>query len=228
MTDRIPLDDMTSDQLDQLYAELDALRQVARGYCPACGRGDAAPTVADWEQQKTRADQAEADLDRARAEANAWAEAESADVAAGSYAGRVEELQNTLDRVRALGERWRYTGDRKHTALPELLSALDGPAPAPPGPVATEAARPATWLLAGTRDLSIPTQHQFTVRPVDPELERAATARAVQAAQDHEHATAQLTTLGAPPVPCPACARAGQAGLADNEQHPECRNQEQH
>lgn len=39
--------------------ELAALRQVARGYCPACGRGDAAPTVEDWEQQKQRADQAE-------------------------------------------------------------------------------------------------------------------------------------------------------------------------
>jgi hypothetical protein len=95
MTDRIPLDDMTSDALDQLYADLDryeevlatlnetlvnrskqtaraeadlaALRQVARDYCPACGRGDAAPTVADWEQQKTRADHAEATLDRVRA-----------------------------------------------------------------------------------------------------------------------------------------------------------------
>jgi hypothetical protein len=44
-------------QLDQLYDELAALRQVARGYCPACGRGDAAPTVTDWEQQKQRADQ---------------------------------------------------------------------------------------------------------------------------------------------------------------------------
>lgn len=41
-------------------AELAALRQVARGYCPACGRGDCAPTVEDWEQQKQRADQAEA------------------------------------------------------------------------------------------------------------------------------------------------------------------------
>jgi hypothetical protein len=80
MTDRIPLDHLTSDALDQLYDDLDryeevqgemneraidharqlaALRQVARGYCPACGRGDAAPTVEDWEQQKQRADQVE-------------------------------------------------------------------------------------------------------------------------------------------------------------------------
>lgn len=57
MTQRVRLDDLTSDQLDQLYDQLDALRQVARGYCPHCGRGDAAPSVADWEQQKQRADQ---------------------------------------------------------------------------------------------------------------------------------------------------------------------------
>jgi hypothetical protein len=30
-----------------------------------------------------------------------------------------------------------------------------------------------------------------------------------------------------PPAPCPACARAGQAGLAPTEQHPDCRTQEQ-
>lgn len=119
MTDRIPLNDMTSDQLDQLHdeigrlqitnralntavveaveraeraeaearawaeaesadiaagsyagrvqeleAELAALRAVARGYCPACGRGDAAPTVTDWEQQRKRADEAEQQRDR--------------------------------------------------------------------------------------------------------------------------------------------------------------------
>ena len=75
MTDRIRLDDMTDDQLDHLYDDLDryaevlgemnetitqqtrdlaVLRQVARGYCPACGRGDATPTLADWEQQRQK------------------------------------------------------------------------------------------------------------------------------------------------------------------------------
>ncbi|MFI5687859.1 hypothetical protein [Streptomyces sp. NPDC051636] len=46
--------------LAELRTELDtlaALRQVSRGYCPTCGRGDAAPTVEDWEQQRDRADQ---------------------------------------------------------------------------------------------------------------------------------------------------------------------------
>lgn len=42
--------------------ELAALRAVSGGYCPACGRGDAGPTVDDWEQQKQRADQAEAKI----------------------------------------------------------------------------------------------------------------------------------------------------------------------
>lgn len=48
--------------LAELKPELDALAalwQVARGYCPDCGRGDAAPHVEDWEQQKRRADQAD-------------------------------------------------------------------------------------------------------------------------------------------------------------------------
>lgn len=57
MTDRPTASTITDPQLDALHAELAALRQIARGYCPHCGRGDAAPTVADWEQQRHRADQ---------------------------------------------------------------------------------------------------------------------------------------------------------------------------
>jgi hypothetical protein len=60
VTDRIPLDHLTSDQYDQLCDELEALRAVARGYCPHCGRGDAAPTVDDWQRERDRAEQAEA------------------------------------------------------------------------------------------------------------------------------------------------------------------------
>ncbi|MFL4947526.1 hypothetical protein ACJ6WE_09150 [Streptomyces sp. MMS24-I31] len=45
-------------ELDQL----DALRAVARGYCPACGRGDAAPTITDWEQQRQRAERLAAEV----------------------------------------------------------------------------------------------------------------------------------------------------------------------
>ncbi|MFI1165609.1 hypothetical protein ACH4UM_18835 [Streptomyces sp. NPDC020801] len=59
MTDRPTASTITDQQLDDLYAQLAAFRQVARGYCPACGRGDAAPTVTDWENERERADQAE-------------------------------------------------------------------------------------------------------------------------------------------------------------------------
>lgn len=61
---RHTVDSITSDALDALYDELAALRAVARGYCPACGRGDAAPTVEHWEQQRDRADRAEAAVAR--------------------------------------------------------------------------------------------------------------------------------------------------------------------
>jgi hypothetical protein len=71
-TPRKTLDQMTSDDLDRLHAELDALRAVARGYCPACGRGDAAPTVTDWEEQKQRADRAETALARIAALADEY------------------------------------------------------------------------------------------------------------------------------------------------------------
>lgn len=67
-------------RVEQLTSELAALRAVARGYCPACGRGDAAPTTDDWEQQKQRADQAEAERDELRDE-NAAVEAKLSDMA---------------------------------------------------------------------------------------------------------------------------------------------------
>jgi hypothetical protein len=73
--------------------ELAALRAVARGYCPECGRGDCAPTVDDWEQQKQRADRAEAELRQ-------HTEADSADAAAGSYAMRAETAERERDEAR--------------------------------------------------------------------------------------------------------------------------------
>jgi hypothetical protein len=190
VTDRPTAATITAEQLAQLYADLDryeevlatlnetlvarskqtaraeadlaALRQVARGYCPACGRGDAAPTVADWEQQKTRADRAEATLDRVRALRDKW-------------------LLMTLEpgQVRRLLDQLTHTIGGKQTA--------------------TEATGPATWLLAGTRDLAIPGQHQLTVRPVDPEEERAASDRD---ACEHHYET---RILGGHPITVTAC-----------------------
>jgi hypothetical protein len=64
MTDRLTASTINDEQLDALYDQLDALRAVARGYCPACGRGDAAPNVEDWEAERQRAEAAEALLRR--------------------------------------------------------------------------------------------------------------------------------------------------------------------
>lgn len=71
------------------------------------------------------------------------------------------------------------------------IAALDQPAPIP-------APAPSSWLAAGTRDLSIPTQHAFTARPVDPETERAATDRAAQAAADSEKSAAWFAAHSQP------------------------------
>lgn len=48
--------------LGRAESELAALRQVSRGYCPQCGRGDAAPTVQDWQQERDRAQRLAATL----------------------------------------------------------------------------------------------------------------------------------------------------------------------
>jgi hypothetical protein len=55
--------------------QLEALQQIARGYCPACGRGDAAPTVDDWQRERDRAERAEAANARVRAARNRIAHA---------------------------------------------------------------------------------------------------------------------------------------------------------
>jgi hypothetical protein len=157
-------------------------------------------------------DQLYADLDRARAEANAWGEAESADVAAGSYAGRVEELQTVIDRVRALIDEHPVAVD---TAL--LHEALDEQ-PAPAAAEATELRTALTEVLAclyAITRVGDPTPIGWqTLNPIRP------------AVYDRWQAALQPPTP-APPVPCPACTRAEQAGLAPDEQHPTCRTQEQ-
>ncbi|MBP5870879.1 hypothetical protein [Streptomyces scabiei] len=136
MTDRIPLDHLNSDQYDQLCDELDALRQVARGYCPNCGRGDAAPTVEDWEQQKQRADEAER---RLRNIANGHPRADSIQAEIGEMILQTHELRDQLRAAdeaarRALEQRqemaeeryaWQQRGDRAETALAGVRTLRD-------------------------------------------------------------------------------------------------------
>ncbi|MFD9630109.1 hypothetical protein [Streptomyces violascens] len=54
-------------ELEQLRAQLAALTEIARGYCPHCGRGDATPTTDQYLEQVRIANNADIILDRVRA-----------------------------------------------------------------------------------------------------------------------------------------------------------------
>jgi hypothetical protein len=103
--------------LAALRPELDALaalRQVARGYCPHCGRGDAGITTDQWEQQRQRTDQAETAIARVRRLADGWVKADP------------PPLGTPVSRW------W----DKR---LIELLAALDEPTASPAATQATQA-----------------------------------------------------------------------------------------
>lgn len=119
-------------EYQQLTADLATLRAVARGYCPACGRGDAAPTTADWEQQKQRADQAE-ELLRIAHETSNQSEAERA-----RAVQRAEQLAATLHDVLSHfthkghpGEPCLQTGWISEKTVAHWRTVLYQPAPAP-------------------------------------------------------------------------------------------------
>ncbi|MEU3283364.1 hypothetical protein, partial [Streptomyces antibioticus] len=128
---------------------LDALRQVARGYCPACGRGDASPTVEDWEQQKQRADEAESRL----------AHLQQSSEAAGRLLTRTNDERNqlraALARVAALAEQYPAGIDTAliHAALDPSAASPPAWTPPPPGdtreqlpPAVLAAIRPGPYL----------------------------------------------------------------------------------
>ena len=139
-------------EYNQLIAELAALRAVARGYCPACGRGDAAPTVADWEQQKQRADKAEETSRRLleqrqemAEERYAWQQrGDRAERDARIYRDRLERLTDgyaeqfrRLEAVRKLRDDMRGSSETRLFA-----DQLDGALGTPPAPAATQANEP--------------------------------------------------------------------------------------
>lgn len=108
---------------------------------------------------------------------------------------RAARADARLDRIQTLADEHPAGID---TAL--IHEALDGPTS-----VALEegtrnetvdgvaASTPGSWLLADSRDLSIPQQlPKFTVVHVTPEMERAATERARQMAEAHEEAEGSL------------------------------------
>jgi hypothetical protein len=173
MTDRIPLDDMTSDQLDALYDQLDEARD---------GERELGTSVTYWVTLATR---------HQLWGQRRWTAWKSARV-------RARNADATLTRVRALRDDLRGITGARYIAdmLDNILnSAADE--------------RPGVYARMVNRPLS-----DSTVAAIRARLESGTTpTRRVRCR---------------PPVPCPACARAGQAGLAPTELHPECRNQEQH
>ncbi|MER7813830.1 hypothetical protein [Streptomyces sp. NPDC096153] len=89
-------------RLADTTAELAVLRQVARGYCGACGRGDAAPTADQWNEQRQRADRAAAELSETR-NALAMQEGISADLRVESKArgDKLAGVSAECDRIEA-------------------------------------------------------------------------------------------------------------------------------
>ncbi|MEV6580223.1 hypothetical protein AB0M92_18895 [Streptomyces sp. NPDC051582] len=67
---------------------------IANGYCPDCGRGDAGPTADQYEQQRQRADAAEASLAALKRAHVAMAEQAGREQAA---LGRVQAYLDRLD-----------------------------------------------------------------------------------------------------------------------------------
>lgn len=148
MTDRKTASTITDDDLTNLYDQLAALRAVARGYCPACGRGDAAPTVADWEQQKQRADELGEDLDEAAATiAERTGEINRLTELAEWQQQRFGRAKAALARIAALADEHPVAID---TAL--IHAALDQPTPSP-DPAATETTDDPELTADEARDL---------------------------------------------------------------------------
>lgn len=86
---------------ERAEAELAALRAVARGYCPACGRGDCAPTAEDWETERQRAQRAEAAIAQVRAECDRITTAVRANPTNadfdGAYLAAIRHIRAALD-----------------------------------------------------------------------------------------------------------------------------------
>ncbi|NUR04229.1 MAG: hypothetical protein HOY79_49335 [Streptomyces sp.] len=99
--------------------ELAALRKVARGYCPACGRGDCAPTVQDWEAERQRAE---------RAEQEAAATATAAAHMVNLVRERAERAEAAVTRVRTIAG-WAIQG-WSDISPQKIFNALDEPASA--------------------------------------------------------------------------------------------------
>jgi hypothetical protein len=126
-------------------------------------------------------------------------------------ARRAARAEATLDRVRALRDDLRgITGARY------IADALDTILDEQPGPAATELRAALAEALT----------HLYALTRVDGSTIGWQTANPISPAAYDRWQTALHPPTPTPPVPCPACTRAEQAGLDPTEQHPNCRTQE--
>lgn len=147
MTDRIPLDHLTSDQLDALYARIAVLEHVA-----ASNKRHVRTILTELESADRTAAEAQHDRDQ--------------------HAAALARIRRLADRIQQ-GVPWTANADDTaahiHAALDEPAAAEDltgYTAPDPPiGCITATYTEPSSWLLAGTRDLDIPVMEP---EPSDP------------------------------------------------------------
>ena len=143
-------DERHAAKVADLERQLAALREVARGYCPHCGRGDASPTAHHWEEQKQRADQAEELLSIAHDTSN---KSEAERVRAAAVIARVRATCDQLHRAAVLADGQPHT-DRERgivQAVSRVLAALGEPTPAATQATDDQLARILTTMLADFR-----------------------------------------------------------------------------
>lgn len=205
------------------------------GYCPNCGRGDCAPTADEHEQQRQRAARAEATLREVLDAFEAyWARA--------SYCGpdmsavqpehfqawratltqppAATEADTAIARVRVLRDDLRATTGARYIAdaLDKILDGKQPPArPRPacrycPDPRCPESCPECGSLI-----------HDLDAVPPPPACSSACSEGHTYGFRCEQ----QRPPTPAPPVPCPACRRADQAGLAPDEQHDDCTKEQQ-
>jgi hypothetical protein len=116
--------------------------------------------IADYNQLVNRANEAE---QRLRNIANGHPRADAIQAEIGEMITQTHELRNRLRAAEAANDRVRRLAARIRQGVPwaanvdsladRILSELDGQQP---GPATAQATEPGRWLLAGSRDLSIP------------------------------------------------------------------------
>ncbi|CAL9349700.1 hypothetical protein SUDANB1_00435 [Streptomyces sp. enrichment culture] len=146
MTERIRLDDLTSNQLDNLYAETDRLTAELTDYDKRVQQVEELLRIAHETSNRSEAERARAVMRAEHAEAETTATATAAAHLTSLVLDRAERAEAAVARVRGLHHDWEagpghcaHCQDGMGTPLPwpcPTLRALDQPAP---GTAATQA-----------------------------------------------------------------------------------------